>query len=346
MRPWFLKNLVLALIVIATVPSLALSASQEETPIPRGIYLAYGRALNERLLQVPYLTGVLVRVHWREIEPTEAHYDWSYPRREIDLAKRYGKKITLAIVAGPATPDWVYAAGATSFQFTFRNPHSPRGGRPERIPLPWDPVFLDKWTQTITALGREFGNDPAIALVHITGSSKNGFELQLPEDPPRPRLGPPSGPWVGRGYTREGFVNAWKRVIDAFARAFPRQALDLEMHPILGDSAIPAQLAGYGYQRLGKRFGTFGAWLSGRQLAWDAEIRQIMARQCRLSFCNYQLIANETRQAQRLGPGGLLGAIQSGFDHGARYFEVWEADIRNSRFDDDLLRISRQIAVH
>lgn len=341
MRRWISTHFALFTSLLGAFVTLGSNPSHAETVAPQGIYVAYGRALNERILQAPYLAGVLVRVPWREVEPAEGRYDWTYLHREIDLAKRHGKKIALGVAAGPATPEWVYAAGAVPYKFTFGNPHSPRGGRQEQIPLPWDQVYLGKWLRFIAALGREFGDDREIALIHMTGSSKNGFELQLPDDPPRPRTGPPSGPWVERGYTRERFTESWQSIIDAYARAFPRQALDLEMHPILGDSSVAAQLADYGYQRLGKRFGTFGGWLSGKTPTWDAELHKIMAKQCRLSFCNYQLIANETKQVQRFGPGGLLGAIQAGRDQGARYFEVWEADVKNPRFDADLLKISR-----
>jgi hypothetical protein len=310
---------------------------------PKGIYVAYGRVLNENILRAPYLEGVLVRVPWRDIEPSEGRYDWSYLHREIKLAQQHGKKVALAVSAGPNTPDWVYVAGAESFGFTFMNPHSPRGGQDERIPLPWDRVFLTKWTRTIAALGREFGGNPAINLVHVTGSSKNGFELQLPDDPMQRRFGSPPGPWVQRGFDSRKFVSSWTEIIDAFGRAFPDKFLDLEVHPVLGESDPAAELVDYGFKKYGKRFGAFGAWLSGRDLAWDAGIRGVMAKQCRKSFCNYQLIANGTRQSHRLGEGGLIGAIQTGVDQGARYFEVWEADVRNPNYDAALEKVARML---
>lgn len=326
----------IATLVLALASAFALPVLAEP---PKGIFVAYGRALNDRILRAPYLAGVLVRTRWNEAEPQEGRYDWSYLRREIALAKQHGKKIALGVAAGPATPDWVYAAGATAYSFSFLNPHSPRGGRQARIPPPWDPVYLDKWRNFVRALGREFGNDPDIVLVHITGSSKNGFEIQLPDDPPRPRSGPPSGPWVQQGYERTRFLRAWESVIDTFAQAFPRQYLDLDMHAILGDTSVPAELADYGYDRLGKRFGTFAGWLSNKPPSWDSDLRKIMQKQCRRSFCNYQLIANETRQPQRLGPGGLKGAIETGRAHGAHYFEVWEADVKNPNLDDMLSNV-------
>jgi hypothetical protein len=313
-----------------------------EVEAPRGIYVAYGRELNDRILQAPYLTGVLVRAHWREVEPAEGRFDWAPLRRDIELARKHGKKVTLALAGGPATPDWVYAAGAQAFEYTFMNPHSPRGGRSERIPLPWDSVFIAKWTNTIAALGREFGSDPAVTLVHITGSSKNGFELQLPEERGR-TPGERGGRWIEVGFTAAQFEAGWKSVIEAFGRSFPGKALDLEIHPVLGDSEIPRRLAKYGYDRLGKRFGTFGGWLSGKPRAWDTDLRDIMMEQSRLSFSNYQLIANETRQPDRLGPGGLIGAIRTGIAEGARYFEIWEADAKNPQFDDALLAIRKEL---
>lgn len=311
---------------------------------PKGIYVAYGRALNENILRAPYLAGVLVRVPWKDIEPVEGQYDWSYLHREINLAQRYGKKVALAVISGPSTPDWVYQAGAESYAFTLMNPHSPRGGLNEQIPLPWDPVFLAKWSRTIVALGKEFGQNPAISLVHVTGSSKNGFELQLPDDNPMRTPANSPRPWVARGFDNRKFVRAWTQIIDVFGRSFPNKYLDIEVHPILGESGPASELVAYGFKQYGTRFGAFGAWLSGRNLAWDKDIQVVMKNQCQRSFCNYQLIANGTRQSHRLGEGGLIGTIQSGIAQGSRYFEVWEVDVKNTNYDQALNQIAQTLA--
>ena len=71
MRRWISTHFALFTSLLGAFVTLGSNPSHAETVAPQGIYVAYGRALNERILQAPYLAGVLVRVPWREVEPAE-----------------------------------------------------------------------------------------------------------------------------------------------------------------------------------------------------------------------------------------------------------------------------------
>ncbi len=60
----------------------------------------------------PFVSGWLVRPGWDEVEPAEGRYDWSLLEGEIATARRLGKRLTLAVLCGPHTPEWVYRAPA------------------------------------------------------------------------------------------------------------------------------------------------------------------------------------------------------------------------------------------
>lgn len=288
--------------------------------------------MDEETLSRSFVRGALIRVPWALVEREEGSFDWSLFHKALRVVERADKRATLALVAGPHTPDWVFDAGAEEFRYVFKNRHGNRkANREERIPLPWDSIFVAKWKRTVGAFGHEFDRHPRVVLVHITGSSKNGFEMQLPQERARSDRGR-NGRWYEAGFTLERFNQSWEQIIATFGEAFPTTPLDLEIHPVLGNEEIPAHLLAFGHERIGSRFGAFGAWLSGKSARWTAGLRTLIRRSAKMSFANYQLIGNETRQPNRLAPGGVVQAIRFGMEEGARYFEVWPVDLKNPAF--------------
>src|SRR5438128_3490155 len=98
---------------------------------PAGLFVCRGPGpAPEREVHFPFIDGWLVRPGWNVVEPAEGKYDWSLIEGDIALAKRLGKKITLAILGGPQTPDWVFQKGAKEFRFTtasrYRKPETAR----------------------------------------------------------------------------------------------------------------------------------------------------------------------------------------------------------------------------
>ena len=70
----------------------------------------------------PYTQGVVLRTQWGRVEPHEhANADdfyWDYLDQAVALAAAHGKKVSIQIVAGVTTPQWVYDAGAPAFYVT------------------------------------------------------------------------------------------------------------------------------------------------------------------------------------------------------------------------------------
>lgn len=336
----------LLLIVLGSVAICSFSRAGESVGYPHGIFISGGRYQSPQVLSYPFVDGALLRVGWSELEPAPGQYDWAYLDSEIRKVKRAGKKYTLAIVGGPSSPSWLYDSyHAASFTFSISSPYAP-GLRDRRltIPVPWDPVFLSKWTEMVKAIGERYRNDPDLALVHITGSSANGFELMLPYARANSRIQASIPDWHDYGFSKAKFISAWERIIDAYIHAFPGKYLDFEIHDVLNDDSIPAQLVKYGISKDPGRFGPFGAWLNNRGQRWTQRLRHIMARTPGRPYCDYQLIGNQTRQAWRLGPGGLKGTLESGLSDGCQYFEVWEIDIRNPEYRSLFARLHNRIA--
>jgi hypothetical protein len=252
------------------------------------------------------------------VEPTEGKYDWTYIEKEIAIAKRLKRTIALAVLGGPQTPDWVYRAGAKKFRYTIRDWENKE--TTEQIPLLWDNVYLSKWEALIKALGKRFGNEKTVVLVHMTAATENGLEMQLPHtDADFPN-------WRKAGYTADKAVVAWKRIIDAYARAFSGKPLDVDIHPVLGDDRVAREVAAYGKGKLGQRFGVYGGWLSGKSPTDDPHHAPLHPIAKKYGAMGFQMIASERRQPQQFAGGKLRNAVEQGMGWGARYFEVWELD--------------------
>jgi hypothetical protein len=310
-----------------TRPDLVTPAAQLSAQVS-GLFVCRGpNATPVEEVNFPFIDGWLVRPRWHMVEPREGQFDWSFIDGEIALAKRLNKKITLMVLGGPHTPEWVYRAGARAFHYTMP-PARARvtQAREAKIPVLWDEVYLRKWTALITALGRRYGHDGTVVLVHVTGATKNGLEMQLPFSQQDRRE------WQRIGYTPEKVIAAWKRILDLYALAFPNTPLDIDIHPVLDSEDVPRQVLAYGSSKLGKRFGIFAGWLSGKSAAQDSNHAGMFALAQHygpLGFAAFQMIASETNTPEMFAQGGLREAVAQGMSWNARYFEVWAADAMN-----------------
>jgi hypothetical protein len=140
------------------------------------------------------------------------------------------------------------------------------------------------------------------------------------------------------GYTRETIVTAWKKVIDAYAKAFPDKALALHIAiPLRRDGAME-EVVQYGVSKLGKRFCIQGDFLSAHTNESFDPYRVIReVRDKNTATLGFQMLDSAYYRPQR--EGSLETAIAKGLQAGARYFEIYEADIldpQNSEIWDGL----------
>lgn len=303
-------------IVSAAPPSAALD-------LPRGLYCSCppttaqgSRSVMPAVARLPYVDGILVRVSWADLAPASGVYRWELLDRELAQVQEYGKKVALAVVNGPAAPAWLATQGAQRFTYRFRD-------RTAAMPVPWDRVYLAAWSDFIKRLGERYRDRKEIAVVHITHASLNGFEMQLPLSPAD------RAAWQSVGYSERRLLASWKSVIDAFAQAFPRTAVDVDVHPVLGADAVAQAVAEYGRQRIGTRFGLFAGWWSERNTQVYAGMYALIKRSAATHFATAQLAHSYTRMPASFGAGGLAATIDLALADGVRYLEIWNDDLLN-----------------
>jgi hypothetical protein len=284
----------------------------------------------EPYLKNPAIDGFSLRAGWKDVEPTEGTYDWSAFDPVIADAAQHGKKIMLRVLPGVKTPEWVYAAGAVRFAFTDENPYHKTAGDELAMPVPWDPIYLQKWLRFVAAFGAKYAANPAVRIVAITGPAAGG-EMHLPAKDSRDR-------WHAAGYSDATLAEAWKKAIDAFAAAFPRQHRSVaiakavsfdEPQDLIERVARACAEAGCGLQ---------GNWLAAKTRAQNPLYRRIAAH---AAVCPVGFQTLSGAGSARFG-GTLRPAVELALKAHACYLEIYLGDI--SAYPDDVAYAHEQLS--
>ena len=117
-----------------------------------------------------YISVGYTRWAWSVLEPKEGQFNWKEIDRFIQQFKRYGKKSAFGVMSVSTglgqyvTPKWIFDAGAMPLAVPDNS--SPTGQ--QIIPKNWDdPVFLQKLSAFVEALGRRYDGNRDIAFLDI-----------------------------------------------------------------------------------------------------------------------------------------------------------------------------------
>jgi hypothetical protein len=199
--------------------SPAVSVTVDNPPgIPRGIFSSTpaGDPVPSDVLANPLIEGVTIRAPWPTIELAEGVYDWSYLDTEIARAAAAGKQILLRVPSGGLnTPQWVFDAGVQTFSFVDDNPFHDTYNTTVSIPVFWDPIFLEKKTRFIGAVGERFAAVPAVVLISSSCANATTDDWNVP------RTETDVENWLALDYTSAKLIEACTAIIDATMAAFP-----------------------------------------------------------------------------------------------------------------------------
>lgn len=349
-------GLIVALLLAGLVFNTLLLWGATKTQTTSGIYVLVAEADLKGLSHLLSLAGVKgpsLSVEWRTVEPQEGHFQWGSLDEPMAKAAALGKEVTLRLLPGISTPEWVYQKGAKGFAFTDRNPfhgepfYKPGHryssfGQTLRIPIPWDEVFLTSWERAVAAFGEHYKNATNIAMVHLAGPTRHSTEMILP------RENEDKVQWQTLGYTPPKLVGAWQRSVDAFARSFPQTPLVLNLSPVIFDDRVLETVVRFGYERYGRRFLMQNNILLGKNTPMRRKDWQILQEYAAKTTIGFQReILRKTvpeweklSHAQRfdLRRENFAGMFARGIVLGAQYFEVGAAEAR------DFPEIVRQVA--
>lgn len=289
---------------------------------PTGIYCscpptnAKSDSVLSSVASLPFVDGILVRIAWKDIEPVKGQFDFTLLDRQLELARQFDVDIALAIMSGSfSAPDWLAAEGAQQVPYTFM-------GQSLSLFAPWDPILIERWDAAVRSVGAAYDGHPRIKLVHITHSTFNGFEMQLPLTA--------EATFTAAGYTEDKFIDAYRQVLSTFGEAWPSHALDLEVHPVFGSDAVANAVVPFGLQTLGPRFGVFGAWWStdNATQAYPGMF-DLIAQAADLTFATVQVVGSWIKSPERFDNdlAEYLDTYAFGLANGVEYYEIWNADL-------------------
>lgn len=299
--------------------------AQPAMPPPAGVYCSCGPttapgrgSVDPAIAARPFVEGILVRIAWSLLEPTDGVYDWSLLDGQVAAARALGTRVSLAVGCGIGIPQWLFTAGAARLVASV--PIA------DTIAVPWDAIFLDRWTRLIALLGSRYADTPEISLVYMTHSTANGYEMQLPFV---------TTPTLAEAeYADARMIDAWTRVIDAYGAAFPRSYLTCDLHPVNGSDAVADAVYAHARTVLGLRYGPAAWWWSQKNTSvYPAQYALLRDGAQHAPFSAVQMVQSGTTNPSAFGPGGMPAALALAIADRICYWEIWNNDILNPVFD-------------
>ena len=149
-------------------PNIALPETRQSGPsiVPTG--LAVVRPVTnspqndqslKQALNNSFISGVEFQIRWRDIEPTQRQLDWSKLDELFAAAESSKKWVQLVIYPGFFTPSWAVEGVKTA---EFAIPYGPGRGTVEKLPMPWNSVYLHRWSAFLEQVSDRYGQSPSL----------------------------------------------------------------------------------------------------------------------------------------------------------------------------------------
>jgi len=264
--------------------------------------------------------GLAFRTSWKILEPASGVYDWTTLDAALDTVRARGKQLTLHVgVSSIGIPNWLGALGVVTYRY-----NTPTGVTVTE-PVPWDAIFLSRYTQFLAALASHIQARGDTGLLYAVSDGAPVAEMSIVGCQNSILSG-------GMAYSRANYLNAWKTTVGGHAAAFLTTRLFISA-PVavicMPDNDGKAFYTEVMDDALGKsaKATVFAADLNA---AGSARLAQVDAAISTRAAIAYQMIWSSTNDTQNRMQGTLGDAVCHGLGSGARYFEIYKADISSS----------------
>jgi hypothetical protein len=171
---------------------------------PKANWTNYFNCFYAELLANPAISGLQLGIGWDYVNPGPGVYDWSCIQPAFDQVDLWNsnhpanpKNIQLIFTPGFDTPGWVltnimsadgscdpmltnHAAapncGAVTFVGYIEGPHG------NVLPLPWDPTYKYAWSNFLSVVNQQYGDNPSFVSISISGPTAASAEMIMPSD--------------------------------------------------------------------------------------------------------------------------------------------------------------------
>lgn len=270
----------------------------------------------------PYLNGVLLGASWSELEPAPERYDFSALDRAVAVVRQAGKQYKLKITPGMHSPPWIFENGAAHFETVVANPNRSNYAEPAVVPVPWDPIYQRLFSRLIRKLGERYAADPNCVGVTLTCANFMSAEMHLPKGREDMRK------WAALGLTGDRLFEVYRKFMDEWAGAFPRQLVCLHMSnsaplPDLSPDEFAERIVLYGLARHPRQFALQSNALNGRKETAARPGNPILKHKDKL-LNGYQSLASFRTTPER--QGSIEMAVLNFVRADAEYWELWTGD--------------------
>jgi hypothetical protein len=325
----------------------AMMTEKAFSEVPRGVFclLPSGQGGGDPLVYSdPDVDGISVRQKWADLEPTEGVYDWRLLDNVAANAAAAGKTVFLRIgtgggdiALGGSCPSWVMDAIAaeplppSQKFYTFHD-----GQRSVTIAVFWDPVWLEKKTAMIAAVGARYSGNPAVKIVGASFANANNEDWGVPHTPPEVTA------WFAAGYTSAKMLDAGRQIIDTVMTAFPNQyvalavaangpRLDPDPDYVARNAVLNARASWPGRLIVQKNsLATFIPTAPGTGTAWELlwNSRPHVAGQM-LYRCHGDTTYRVNHGVPIDPSTALVNSVDKGVAYGMKYIEIYRKDVSN-----------------
>ncbi|MEO7167961.1 MAG: beta-galactosidase [Spartobacteria bacterium] len=329
-----------ALLVLAIVPWSAVLASKSGPPIRTGLWVMQKLPDNSRSFEEfssgiktnPNLTGVCLHIPWEWIEKESGKPDFSAIDKTVAVLRGIGMKYQLCLKPGAFTPAFVYTDGAKAFETRVHNPRRANAGAAIKIPVPWDPVYLRDYERIIQALGKRYANDPLCVSVVLTGANYMSAEMHLPKT--RTDL----TRWQALGDYETLLLEAYKKYVDMWGAAFPKQEISLHLSKVLDlPPSFCERIIDYGLDKYPERFTIQNCQLTGRKEDGGVMSYDLVQKYRDRAHHGFQSLAGLSRPNERMG--SIEMAALNVVHADGEYWELWHGDGFNVETSSAVARI-------
>ncbi|MBI5632843.1 MAG: beta-galactosidase [Nitrospirae bacterium] len=305
-----------------------------------GIWMMQPLPDNEKQLQKfrnairtnQYLSGVVLHADWSRVEYKEGDYNFDGFDRAIAVLREQGMPYQLIIKPGTGTPQFIYQKGAAHFQAVVKNPHRPDYGESVTFPLPWDPVYQRHFSLLIKKLGLRYSPDPLCVSVALTCANFLSAEMHLPKEFQDMEK------WRLLGDYKSLLLGVYKKYIDEWSQAFPRQEICLHVSPVLDlrPTEFSELIIAYGLSKYPGQFAIQTDMLTGRREDAGKEPYDLVMKLKDRVYHGFQSLAAFARSGERMG-SVEMAALNVVHAEG-KYWEVWNIDGMKADVSQRILR--------
>jgi hypothetical protein len=312
----------------------------------------------------PSIDGAAIMVRWSSIEQRPGVYDWHILDPWLSQVISLRKKLSLGVMAGWFTPEWLYdsAHGVPANRFRYnRHPQGQPLCAILTLPSPWNAVFVREYNAMTRDLARHLrtfeggGAYANLRMIKVGGINNTTEELRLVAN------GGDNGPckqsdaqaiWKAAGFRPSNIVEAWRRMAQTAADVFPQALLSNDViqagaFPPIDErgniyrpqprttDALTDRIINIGIRRWGSRFSV--QWDGLSQAPVDPAVVRAGQRGATIGWqlnhvllkgsgCIYGLLRK---------PCGSVDEYQTMFENGIRnggkFIEVWADDLDQYR---------------